>query len=314
MYKKNRPVIVIGILVVVGISCGLVYFLKPVVPVDPKPVTTLSTIQQPTQWTLTSGQETLSLTQLNEKWELKNEQDYPIDQAKTWQLITKWKELKTAGIVQQYPDGKVLEEIFTIQVSDKTGKEESFQFLSGPQDALICKQEGNATTYLVNRQDITGLQIRKEDLLELKQLPILTEEQLQSVTIQQDEQLLLVQKMTIDSEVRWLVSDQVKNQVVSAEAIHELFTTLLNLNINRCLSVTQEEAILQQVGLDQPQAEIMISYTKDQQPEQITLEIGNRLTDINEQVIRFQGSKLIETTDAKSIERLLTTSFESLTK
>ena len=153
-----------------------------------------------------------------------------------------------------------------------------------------------ATVYILDGGLYDLLQTPIYQMMELPQLPELTEETLLSVTVQgplKDDGTARTVELTaqqLDGETRWSdgAADVTDNKLTAA-----LIDDVLHLTLTRCIDYAPSEGAVEICGLNAPEAVLTIRYASGEAEQELQLAVGGRLTDGSGRYLRISGDDTI---------------------
>lgn len=284
-----------------------------------EPVLALTSQQDLNALEIETKQQTLKFVQNDSGWSLSDDPAYPLDQNQISTVISSWKNLTAQRRLDQpdtLSDYGLDEPAMTIRGEDVDGNVTVIRFSELQQDSLrYAMKEGDDTVYVMSGSAADSFDLNLDELIALEYLPSIVRSDIQSVSIQNGDQVLLVTRMENDSEERWLVSDNLSSVESGSDPLSSFFSTLTTLTPQSCLSYTGEEAVAAQYELDSPVTTLTVQYTQDNQTHQLTLELGKVLDeDETLQAVRLQGSSMIQTMKTDNLNRILELSVEQVSQ
>ena len=278
--------------------------------------------------TYDNGNATLSF-HLDEagKWVWSDDPEFPLDDStiqsiltlltnlKPQQTITEGDTLEAYGLDQPFatltaakPDGGTL----TISLGNTTTDGNSYYMLMNEQESPV---------YIISNSLYTEMSKTIYDMCDLPELPQLTEENLQSVTVEGAASTLLrpIDKETSTDEetgeetvtVTWAASgEDVTGNADTASLLAELGA----LTFTKCVDYKPTDEAAALCGFDAPQATVTILYLNDTGTEgTLTLTFGSENLDQTGYYVRMEGDSTIYQMDTASVDTILSVAENGLT-
>ena len=278
--------------------------------------------------TYDNGSATLSF-HLDEagKWVWSDDPEFPLDDStiqsilplltnlKPQQTITEGDTLEAYGLDQPFatltaakPDGGTL----TISLGNTTTDGNSYYMLMNEQESPV---------YIISNSLYTEMSKTIYDMCDLPELPQLTEENLQSVTVEGAASTLLrpIDKETSTDEetgeetvtVTWAASgEDVTGNATTASLLAELGA----LTFTKCVDYKPTDEAAALCGFDAPQATVTILYQNDTGTEgTLTLTFGSENLDQTGYYVRMEGDSTIYQMDTASVDTILSVAENGLT-
>ena len=278
--------------------------------------------------TYDNGSATLSF-HLDEagKWVWSDDPEFPLDDStiqsiltlltnlKPQQTITEGDTLEAYGLDQPFatltaakPDGGTL----TISLGNTTTDGNSYYMLMNEQESPV---------YIISNSLYTEMSKTIYDMCDLPELPQLTEENLQSVTVEGAASTLLrpIDKETSTDEetgeetvtVTWAASgEDVTGNADTASLLAELGA----LTFTKCVDYKPTDEAAALCGFDAPQATVTILYLNDTGTEgTLTLTFGSENLDQTGYYVRMEGDSTIYQMDTASVDTILSVAENGLT-
>ena len=332
--QKKTLVLLLGILVGLGILLAVVSAVKrssaqreaeEAAAQDAASVIT-ETEAAYSSLTYDNGSATLSF-HLDEagKWVWSDDPEFPLDDStiqsiltlltnlKPQQTITEGDTLEAYGLDQPFatltaakPDGGTL----TISLGNTTTDGNSYYMLMNEQESPV---------YIISNSLYTEMSKTIYDMCDLPELPQLTEENLQSVTVEGAASTLLrpIDKETSTDEetgeetvtVTWAASgEDVTGNADTASLLAELGA----LTFTKCVDYKPTDEAAALCGFDAPQATVTILYLNDTGTEG-TLTFGSENLDQTGYYVRMEGDSTIYQMDTASVDTILSVAENGLT-
>ena len=334
--QKKTLVLLLGILVGLGILLAVVSAVKrssaqreaeEAAAQDAASVIT-ETEAAYSSLTYDNGSATLSF-HLDEagKWVWSDDPEFPLDDStiqsiltlltnlKPQQTITEGDTLEAYGLDQPFatltaakPDGGTL----TISLGNTTTDGNSYYMLMNEQESPV---------YIISNSLYTEMSKTIYDMCDLPELPQLTEENLQSVTVEGAASTLLrpIDKETSTDEetgeetvtVTWAASgEDVTGNADTASLLAELGA----LTFTKCVDYKPTDEAAALCGFDAPQATVTILYLNDTGTEgTLTLTFGSENLDQTGYYVRMEGDSTIYQMDTASVDTILSVAENGLT-
>ena len=154
-----------------------------------------------------------------------------------------------------------------------------------------------ATVYILDGGLYDLLHTPVYQMMQLPQLPELTEEALLSVTVLgplKDDGTALTVELTAqpqeDGSVRW--SDG-SADVTDSKLTAALVDDVLHLALTRCIDYAPSEGAVEICGLNDPAAVLTVRYASGDAEQELQLAVGGRLTDGSGRYLRISGDDTI---------------------
>ena len=234
---------------------------------------------------------------------------------KPQQTITEGDTLEAYGLDQPFatltaakPDGGTL----TISLGNTTTDGNSYYMLMNEQESPV---------YIISNSLYTEMSKTIYDMCDLPELPQLTEENLQSVTVEGAASTLLrpIDKETSTDEetgeetvtVTWAASgEDVTGNADTASLLAELGA----LTFTKCVDYKPTDEAAALCGFDAPQATVTILYLNDTGTEgTLTLTFGSENLDQTGYYVRMEGDSTIYQMDTASVDTILSVAENGLT-
>ena len=334
--QKKTLVLLLGILVGLGILLAVVSAVKrssaqreaeEAAAQDAASVIT-ETEAAYSSLTYDNGSATLSLHRDEAgKWVWSDDPEFPLDDStiqsiltlltnlKPQQTITEGDTLEAYGLDQPFatltaakPDGGTL----TISLGNTTTDGYSYYMLMNEQESPV---------YIISNSLYTEMSKTIYDMCDLPELPQLTEENLQSVTVEGAASTLLrpIDKETSTDEetgeetvtVTWAASgEDVTGNADTASLLAELGA----LTFTKCVDYKPTDEAAALCGFDAPQATVTILYLNDTGTEgTLTLTFGSENLDQTGYYVRMEGDSTIYQMDTASVDTILSVAENGLT-
>ena len=318
--QKKTLVLLLGILVGLGILLAVVSAVKrssaqreaeEAAAQDAASVIT-ETEAAYSSLTYDNGNATLSF-HLDEagKWVWSDDPEFPLDDStiqsiltlltnlKPQQTITEGDTLEAYGLDQPFatltaakPDGGTL----TISLGNTTTDGNSYYMLMNEQESPV---------YIISNSLYTEMSKTIYDMCDLPELPQLTEENLQSVTVEGAASTLL---RPIDKETS--TDEETGEETVTASLLAELGA----LTFTKCVDYKPTDEAAALCGFDAPQATVTILYLNDTGTEgTLTLTFGSENLDQTGYYVRMEGDSTIYQMDTASVDTILSVAENGLT-
>ena len=318
--QKKTLVLLLGILVGLGILLAVVSAVKrssaqreaeEAAAQDAASVIT-ETEAAYSSLTYDNGNATLSF-HLDEagKWVWSDDPEFPLDDStiqsiltlltnlKPQQTITEGDTLEAYGLDQPFatltaakPDGGTL----TISLGNTTTDGNSYYMLMNEQESPV---------YIISNSLYTEMSKTIYDMCDLPELPQLTEENLQSVTVEGAASTLL---RPIDKETS--SGEDVTGSADTASLLAELGA----LTFTKCVDYKPTDEAAALCGFDAPQATVTILYLNDTGTEgTLTLTFGSENLDQTGYYVRMEGDSTIYQMDTASVDTILSVAENGLT-
>jgi len=213
-----------------------------------------------------------------------------------------------ATLTAAKPDGGTL----TISLGNTTTDGNSYYMLMNEQESPV---------YIISNSLYTEMSKTIYDMCDLPELPQLTEENLQSVTVEGAASTLLrpIDKETSTDEetgeetvtVTWAASgEDVTGNADTASLLAELGA----LTFTKCVDYKPTDEAAALCGFDAPQATVTILYLNDTGTEgTLTLTFGSENLDQTGYYVRMEGDSTIYQMDTASVDTILSVAENGLT-
>ena len=319
--QKKTLVLLLGILVGLGILLAVVSAVKrssaqreaeEAAAQDAASVIT-ETEAAYSSLTYDNGNATLSF-HLDEagKWVWSDDPEFPLDDStiqsiltlltnlKPQQTITEGDTLEAYGLDQPFatltaakPDGGTL----TISLGNTTTDGNSYYMLMNEQESPV---------YIISNSLYTEMSKTIYNMCDLPELPQLTEENLQSVTVEGAASTLL---RPIDKETS--TDEETGEETVT---VTSLLAELGALTFTKCVDYKPTDEAAALCGFDAPQATVTILYLNDTGTEgTLTLTFGSENLDQTGYYVRMEGDSTIYQMDTASVDTILSVAENGLT-
>lgn len=269
--------------------------------------------------TYDNGTTTLSFA-LDEEgnWTWADDPEFPLDDStvtaivnlltslKPQQTITDGDTLEAYGLDQPFatltatsPEGETL----TIDLGNTTTDGNSYYMLMNGQESPV---------YIIADTLYTYMSKAIYDMCDLPDLPLLTEDRIQSVTIAGTESLTLIPDQEEDSDGNVTVTWTSGGEDVT-EAAADLIGELEALTVTKCVDYKPTDEAVSICGFDEP-VKVTLVYLTDSGTEQtLTLEIGAENLDGDGYYVRLDDDTTIYQMDLDDVDALLAAAQSGLT-
>lgn len=269
--------------------------------------------------TYDNGTTTLSFA-LDEEgnWTWADDPEFPLDDStvtaivnlltslKPQQTITDGDTLEAYGLDQPFatltatsPEGETL----TIDLGNTTTDGNSYYMLMNGQESPV---------YIIADTLYTYMSKAIYDMCDLPDLPLLTEDRIQSVTIAGTESLTLIPDQEEDSDGNVTVTWTSGGEDVT-EAAADLIGELEALTVTKCVDYKPTDEVVSICGFDEP-VKVTLVYLTDSGTEQtLTLEIGAENLDGDGYYVRLDDDTTIYQMDLDDVDALLAAAQSGLT-
>lgn len=269
--------------------------------------------------TYDNGTTTLSFA-LDEEgnWTWADDPEFPLDDStvtaivnlltslKPQQTITDGDTLEAYGLDQPFatltatsPEGETL----TIDLGNTTTDGNSYYMLMNGQESPV---------YIIADTLYTYMSKAIYDMCDLPDLPLLTEDRIQSVTIAGTESLTLIPDQEEDSDGNVTVTWTSGGEDVT-EAAADLIGELEALTVTKCVDYKPTDEAVSICGFDEP-VKVTLVYLTDSGTEQtLTLEIGAENLDGDGYYVRLDDDTNIYQMDLDDVDALLAAAQSGLT-
>lgn len=269
--------------------------------------------------TYDNGTTTLSFA-LDEEgnWTWADDPEFPLDDStvtaivnlltslKPQQTITDGDTLEAYGLDQPFatltatsPEGETL----TIDLGNTTTDGNSYYMLMNGQESPV---------YIIADTLYTYMSKAIYDMCDLPDLPLLTEDRIQSVTIAGTESLTLIPDQEEDSDGNVTVTWTSGGEDVT-EAAADLIGELEALTVTKCVDYKPTDEAVSICGFDEP-VKVTLVYLTDSGTEQtMTLEIGAENLDGDGYYVRLDDDTTIYQMDLDDVDALLAAAQSGLT-
>lgn len=269
--------------------------------------------------TYDNGTTTLSFA-LDEEgnWTWADDPEFPLDDStvtaivnlltslKPQQTITDGDTLEAYGLDQPFatltatsPEGETL----TIDLGNTTTDGNSYYMLMNGQESPV---------YIIADTLYTYMSKAIYDMCDLLDLPLLTEDRIQSVTIAGTESLTLIPDQEEDSDGNVTVTWTSGGEDVT-EAAADLIGELEALTVTKCVDYKPTDEAVSICGFDEP-VKVTLVYLTDSGTEQtLTLEIGAENLDGDGYYVRLDDDTTIYQMDLDDVDALLAAAQSGLT-
>ena len=269
--------------------------------------------------TYDNGTTTLSFA-LDEEgnWTWADDPEFPLDDStvtaivnlltslKPQQTITDGDTLEAYGLDQPFatltatsPEGETL----TIDLGNTTTDGNSYYMLMNGQESPV---------YIIADTLYTYMSKAIYDMCDLPDLPRLTEDRIQSVTIAGTESLTLIPDQEEDSDGNVTVTWTSGGEDVT-EAAADLIGELEALTVTKCVDYKPTDEAVSICGFDEP-VKVTLVYLTDSGTEQtLTLEIGAENLDGDGYYVRLDDDTTIYQMDLDDVDALLAAAQSGLT-
>lgn len=240
-----------------------------------------------------NGASTLSFTR-NELgfWRWDGNTDFPLDDtviSSILEQLTAWNPQQTLTDSETLENSGLDEPSASLTAATESGAAITLLFGKTTTDgnSYYVRLNGDEkTVYIIADTLYKLMEVPIYDMCDLPELPALTEDQLQSITIRgvaSEENstgittVLTAQRAEDDSVTTWRSSGA---NVTDLPDIRSLLEDITALTMTKCIDYNPSEEAVTICGFDAPAAQLDISYTTESSTEQsLRIVIGNRLPD-----------------------------------
>lgn len=248
-----------------------------------------------------NGSATLSFTR-NEAgtWTWDGSRDFPLDDTvvnSILELLTNWKPQQTLTGAEAQEQSGLSEPVASLTATTSSGAVTTVLFGNTTTDgnSYYVRLNGDETTVYILADTLYQLmKVPVYDMYDLPELPVLSEDRIQSVTVQGASPdgdipgpltVLTAQRAEDDDITTWRSSGA---NVTDVPLVQSLLEDVTALTITRCVDFDPSEEAASFCGFDEPAARLHITYTTEGGAQQdLRITVGNRLPDDSGRYIRL---------------------------
>lgn len=278
-----------------------------------------------------NGNEKLTFIKEDEEWKYQEAEDFPLEQSyltaleETVSHLEATRKLEGGDELEAYG---LEEPQATVEVTDEEGNKTILNIGNSVESEYYLLKEGEEIPYTIGSSLYNEIQNDLYDMIQIEEIPDVTEENILSVEIKNETDHYLLEKTEITSassadatqenaedemekEYEWYLKEDDKKTKISNESLCDtLLSNLYGLSFESCENYKGDETQLKEAGLDEEKISFTVKYEEeDGKQAEYTVIVGKKKTSEGDGTSGYYG----RLSTSKAINILNETVVENIT-
>ena len=249
------------------------------------------------------GENQIHFVKKDDCWYEAQDENFPVDQTALQTLVDLYSSVEAT---RSLTGGDALSDYgldtpaLSIHLTDGSGKITSLYIGNKVNDEYYLKKDASEVVYTVNADIYSTLSGKSlYDFVQIKELPQITVDAVESISIHFDDQNYDFKKES--AEASESESGESEAETEGSDHFSELASTIAGLSISGCVDYNAENH-LENYGLKNPEMRISYTYLNDDVPETIVIYVGDMSSDGENYYILEEDTTAVYMIPASSIE------------